>query len=72
MVGEGGISRGLPYPAKRYGKSRPLAGVNIGGTGLVWCTPAMSISSVASESYRPMIYVSPVTYGKAQGLARGL
>ena len=27
-------------------------GVNIGGTGLVRCTPAMSVNSVTSESYR--------------------
>jgi hypothetical protein len=25
-----------------------IAGVNIGGTRLVWCTPAMSVSSVTS------------------------
>jgi hypothetical protein len=35
------------------GVRRGLAGVNIGGTGLVRCTLTMSVSSVAPESCKP-------------------
>jgi|SRR5277367_4263106 len=36
-----------------YGPPHPWQGLNIRGTRLVRCTPAMSVGSVASESYRP-------------------
>jgi hypothetical protein len=41
VVDEGGLAGAWPRFA------------NIGGTRLVRCTPAMSVSSVTSESYRP-------------------
>ena len=44
-----GLGWGLSYPAKWYGKVDPLAGVSNGGTRLVRCTPAMSVSSVTQE-----------------------
>ena len=54
VVEKGGAWQGfLPYQTKWYAEVESLAGVNIGGTGLVRCTPALSVSSVTSESYRP-------------------
>ena len=41
-----------------YGKVDPWQGWHIGGTGLVRCTPAMSISSMTSEGCNQMIYVT--------------
>ena len=55
VIDEGGLARAwqeFAVPTKWYGKVDPWQGMNVGGTGLVRCTPAMSVSSVAPESYR--------------------
>ena len=49
----GGSVGGLPYLAEWYGKVDPWQGANIGGTAVLRYAPATSVSSVASESYRP-------------------
>jgi len=52
VVDEGGLAGacwGLPYPPEWYGEVDPWQ-VSIGGTGLVRCTPAVSVSSTASET----------------------
>jgi hypothetical protein len=51
--------------AKWYGKVNPWLGVNVSGTGLVRCTPAMSVSSMAPESYDQTVYIT--TFGILEG-----
>jgi hypothetical protein len=54
-----GLARVCCTKLSSMGESQSLAGVNIGGIGVMRCTPAMSVSSVTSEGYRSDGSMSP-------------